>query len=418
VEWGLRDYGEETNTIWDGDLNCEHEWEVDIRKNPLDRGGKGQFDEYRHFGALMGSEITTKPIKSCFCKKCGAWYGQLGLEPTLDLYLKHILQITKELKRVLRKDGVMFWNMGDSYNGSQGHFDAKNPKAREGKLIPNWKKYPKKCLHLQNYRLILQMIDEQGWILRNVVIWHKPNHMPSSVKDRFSNAYEPVFMLVRNKRYWFDLDAVRVPSQTGNGASQGLRNKNRFGFTASPQGIPSTYNQELENHPLGKNPGDLWTIPTQPFPEAHFATYPEKLVELMVKAGCPQWVCKKCGKARERIVKRKGLPRDRNKDRDFLPNKLNKEGRSDISGEKLKKWLLDNPPKFIGWTDCGCNVGWEAGIVLDPFCGSGTTGVVAKRLGRNFIGIELNPKYVKMAKKRLNILEWENGELVKWVKPK
>jgi hypothetical protein len=204
-------------------------------------------------------------------------------------------------------------------------------------------------------------------------------------------------MLVKNKKYWFDLDAVRVPSQTGNGASQGLRNKNRFGFTAHPQGIPSTYGQELRNHPLGKNPGDVWTIPTQPFPESHFAVFPEKLIEPMIKAGCPQWICKKCGKARVRIT--------RHPEGYGGKSWHNHKGDS-VKGQriKLKEQGLKRIPYSaitIGWTNCGCNAGWQSGIVLDPFMGSGTTAVVAKKLGRNYIGIEKNPNYVKMAEKRI-----------------
>ena len=149
--------------------------------------------------------------------------GQLGLEPTLDLYLEHLLETTAELKRVLKPTGVMFWNHGDCYGGSFQNYGnrtggqrRKNTRSfnREGnpkERISPTAYYTAKCLALQNYRLILKMIDNQGWILRNTIIWHKPNHMPSSVKDRFANSYEPIFMLVKNKKYWFDLDAVRLP---------------------------------------------------------------------------------------------------------------------------------------------------------------------------------------------------------------
>jgi len=254
---------------------------------------------------------------------------EIGLEPSLDLYIEHMLQITAELKRVLKKTGIMFWNHGDNY--SQGKYAESGwHRAEKGYYnIPHFKieyklKVPQKCLVLQNFRAIIRMIDEQDWILRNIIIWHKPNHMPSSVKDRFTNAYEPVFMLVKNKEYWFDLDAVRVPQQIKNPTGHtGVRGDYRGGnYPKMPRQL----------HPLGKNPGDVWQIPTQPFPETHFATFSEKLVEPMIKAGCP--------------------PID--------------------------------------------------GIVLDPFMGSGTVGVVALRAGRRFIGIELNPEYVAMARKRLS----------------
>jgi len=181
---------------------------------------------------------------------------QIGLEPTLEEYLKKLLAVTAELKRVLKPTGVCFWNHASNYKN--------------------------KCDMLQNYRLILRMIDEQGWILRNIIIWHKPNHMPSSAKDRFTNAYEPVFMLVKSQKYWFDLDAVRIPHRTNvSGLPGHLDRKEEIdNWRSCPSGPRNL-------HPAGRNPGDVWTVPTQPFPEAHFATFPERLVEPMIKAGCP-----------------------------------------------------------------------------------------------------------------------------------
>jgi len=331
--------------------------------------------------------------------------GQIGLEPTLDLYIEHLLQITAELKRVLKPTGVMFWNHGDSYCGSQGHFDAKNPKAREGKLIPDWGDYPKKCLYLQNYRIIIHMIDEQGWILRNTIIWHKPNHMPSSVQDRFTNAYEPIFMLTKSKKYYFDLDAVRVPHKTN--AANKLRNKSKESYNNSYPGGHFSQGERPEGHPLGKNPGDLWSIPTQPFPEAHFATFPEKLVEPMIKAGCPQWICKKCGKPRERIIETVGYSYHGNKRK-----RANAPG-AEVSPKSVFNTGVIAEKTTTGWIDCGCNAGWHPGVVLDPFAGSGTTLYVARKLGRHYIGIELNPEYVKMAKKRLSVFGERLDKFVK-----
>ena len=328
------------------------------------------------------------------------WFGQLGLEPDLDLYIEHLLQITAELKRVLKPTGVMFWNHGDCYGGSAcGKGDYREDKSLQkdiyNKPSPQLQLTPK-CLALQNWRLILKMIDEQGWILRNTIIWNKPNAMPSSVKDRFANKYEPVFFLTKSQKYFFDLDAVRIPAKTKESFNYRVRDSQKKseqcpqfkatkeeierykkGQTSIPQaqaesfgsprarywrkqkfitpeqqkeipyhpsGEPSTGhgmrrppqpNQEGAFHLLGKNPGDVWTIATQPCPKeyrgVHFATFPEKLVEPMILAGCP-----------------------------------------------------------------------KEGIVLDPFCGLGTTCVVAKRLNRNYIGIEISKEYAKLAEKRIN----------------
>jgi hypothetical protein len=155
-----------------------------------------------------------------------------------------------------------------------------------------------------------------------------------------------------------------------------------------------------ENYSLGKNPGDLWTIPTQPFPEAHFAVYPEKLIIPMIKAGCPQWVCKKCGLARVRVVNKKQIPT-----RPGLKSKYDLK-QSPYQSDTLRHRVLS---KFytIGWSNCSCKLEnkWQPGIVLDPFMGSGTTGLVAKKLGRDFIGIEISEKYCEMAEKRINSIQ-------------
>jgi len=439
--WALRDYSEATNTIWGGNSNCEHEFEIIETKRPNASGGKTDF------------------AKSSFCKKCGAWYGQLGLEPTLDMYIEHMLQITAELKRVLKKTGVMFWNHGDCYGGngtsyksehySESHklrFKETNPATWYADIQKIGVK--PKCIALQNYRLILRMIDEQCWILRNVIIWHKPNVMPSSVKDRFGNKYEQVFMLTKSKKYWFDLDAVRVPHKEYKQINKwddeywwnflhGTSHTNRFykqtfeimkkwmtenncynyekfykwwceqksGKWASgnlQKGQGNKFNGELpfpkpESRLLGKNPGDVWTIPSQPFPETHFATYPEKLVEPMIKASCPRYICCACGKARVRITKTQyeiDNPNPKSNEKKSISNQ-------DTNFKTLRFAHGYAKHYTIGWTDCGCGAGWRPGIVLDPFVGSGTTMLVAEKLGRDSIGIELNPDYVKLVQNRL-----------------
>jgi len=356
--WGLRDYGEDTKTQWPDD-----------------------------------------------------WFGQLGLEPTLDMYIEHLLQVTKELKRVLKLTGVMFWNHGDCWGSSPPGNSKENieqwANKGDGLIGRKFNRYgdfkkpqsiKQKCLALQNYRLILRMIDEQGWILRNIIIWYKPNAMPSSVKDRFSNRYEPVFMLTKRKKYWFDLDVVRQKyKQTtierckypvgGYGSlvgSQEIRGASKLGARA----------MFYPEKSIGKNPGDVWAIATQPFPEAHFATFPEKLVEPMIRCACPKWICKKCGKARARITKTEYHNQKIGKTEKYNP-------KNKMLGTNVTYGRGEVERQTIGWTDCGCNAGFDAGIVLDPFAGAGTTLVVAKRLGRHYIGIEIKKEYCEMAERRL-----------------
>jgi len=365
--WGLRDYGEETAMIWDGDAECEHEWQASIKIGSRHKSGEtnpGKEAWYKNKDAISQSA-------GQFCSKCGAWYGQLGLEPTLELYLSHLLRITAELKRVLKPSGIMFWNHGDCYAVSE------------------------KCLCLQNYRLILRVVDEQNWILRNTIQWVKPNHMPSSAEDRFASSYEPVFMLVKNKKYWFDLNAVREAYAEPLNRWGGDRLKAR-GQSLWDEGTgQDTYrDRDMRPNKDGKNPGDVWTIPTQPYPGSHFATFPEKLIEPMIKAGCPAEICKKCGEARKRISETSvgNDRRTKGEDKFSIAN--------ETSGFRENNLLAQR--KTTGWTDCGCNAGFESGIVLDPFAGAGTTCVVAKKLGRHYIGIELNKSYCQMAERRID----------------
>jgi len=451
--WGLRDYGESCVQVWGGDPNCEHEWNGMgfIRKH-------GDFVPECKQATVRG--FVTKVKVGDFCVKCGAWRGQLGLEPHPQLYIEHLVEIFREVKRVLKPTGSFWLNMGDTYFGSGGNCRKypdtiskketrpapEKPITNNPKIKCNWLQPKQKLLIPERVAIALQ---EDGWILRNTIIWHKPNHMPSSVKDRFTNAYEVVFFFVKRRKYWFDLDAVRIPQKepwrsgtkirttcgtkakektkdfklTSQASKKGgwnewLVNKggvcfyNPLGknpgdvwkekkvterykeigkFVASPRGHP----QATDRHPLGKNPSDFWSIPTEPFKEAHFATFPTKLIERIIKCACPQWICRKCGHIRTRITKTEYIIDN--------PKKKTEEPKASVilsrSGWKFAHGYANH--FTIGWSNCGCNAGWKPGIVLDPFVGSGTTAYVAKKLGRDFIGFDLNLEYCEMAKKRI-----------------
>ncbi|MAG45100.1 hypothetical protein CL633_04420 [bacterium] len=351
---------------------------------------------------------------------------EIGLEPTIDEFLVKMSAITGQLKRVLKPTGVMFFNHGDCYGGqrwsnSPGTGIYGNKRIVDGNTIAPKGNVPAKCLALQNYRLIIKMIDEQGWILRNTIIWNKPNGMPSSVKDRFANKYEPVFMLVKNKKYWFDLDAVRVPHKTNEPVNytRPLKSKSRSA-TIQPRSKTSLVSYGIG----GKNPGDVWRIPTYPFSDAHFATFPPKLIEPMIKAGCPKEICQKCGEARVRVTET-NYEQAGGKGREKYDTKNQSGGMETGSckpqsmkhGRAMEERKKKNPQrdfiwrwskklnairKTIGWTKCQCkNPKYEAGICLDPFMGSGTTALVARKLGRQYLGIELSAEYLKIIKKRL-----------------
>jgi len=286
--------------------------------------------------------------------------GQLGLEPTVDEYVAGLVTVFDHLARVLKPTGSVWCNLGDSY--------SRHPRFGA----------PAKSLLLAPERVVFALID-RGWVLRNKVVWHKPNPMPHSVRDRLNTTWEYVFHFVRSNSYFYDLDAIRMPHSSQR---RGLtRPENRAKAKAGPAkygtsrpdwagplagsnaGLARARAEGRAGHPLGKNPGDVWVLPTAGFRGAHFAVYPERLVERPILATCPARVCVVCGAPwhQQRLVARR--------------------------------------------PSCGCSADWQPGVVLDPFMGSGTTAVVAARYDRDWIGIELNPKFRSLALSRIASLE-------------
>jgi len=336
----------------------------------------------------------------------------------------------------------MFWNHGDCYSSYLGKHAGRTTKERFGgrgdindeDRPPKPKKYPTKCLMGQNYRLILKMVDEQGWIWRNTIIWHKPNHLPSSVKDRFTSAYEPIFMLVKSKKYFFNLDAVREPLKSLKNHSFNIRVREakkghfeKIGVRASEEEMGKydnkgqlikhdiavgrignfSYADSLHEVPyniLGKNPSDVWTINTEPFPEAHFATFPTELVRRCIKCGCSEAICKKCGHIKTPIINKSPInirkhELHKGRKKDAVEGKLPEIG---IVGFKRTGVQFEWKREIKGYNDCE-HKDYEPGWVLDPFVGSGTTIKVAIEERRNVIGIEIVKDYIDMAIKRCNL---------------
>ena len=292
--------------------------------------------------------------------------GQLGLEATFEEYIDKLCTIYDEVKRVLRKDGTCWVNLGDTYSasitGNQGNnkstlMGGKKTQIQAGnraKQINN--PIPLKSLCLIPERFAIEMVN-RGWILRNVIIWHKPNPMPSSAKDRFTVDFEQVFFFTKSKRYFFEPQYephISDPSKIR--PAQGVKNV----IDKTTGRLCRFKPQEIFFNPLGRNKRCVWTIPTQPFPEAHFATYPEKLVEPMIEAGCPKFICKKCGTPRKKVYETEFRGDSNKKGARVLGNH---QGQSSLPPDIGKK---DNW-KFLGYSDCGCGKEFEPGIVLDPF---------------------------------------------------
>ncbi|GIH06640.1 methyltransferase [Rhizocola hellebori] len=268
--------------------------------------------------------------------------GQLGLEPTVHEWTQNLRQVCHEIGRVLLPTGSLWLNLGDSF--------SRHPKYGA----------PAKSLLLAPERLLLALSDD-GWLVRTKVIWHKPNAMPSSVTDRLTLTYEVIYHLVRQRTYFFDLDAIREPHRSGPSKQARTPQHHAPNFSgplaASRGGLHHLRREGLPGHPRGKNPGDCWSIATRGFRGSHFATYPAELVRRPILATCPAVVCTACG-----------------------------------AGQKVSTGALP----------CDCHAPARAGIALDAFFGTGTTGLVARQLGRDWLGIELNPDYAAMAYERLS----------------
>jgi DNA modification methylase len=359
--WGLRDYGLPP-TIWGGDSGCRHRW---------DPSGKGRL-----------------------CRRCGAWKGCLGLEPDPDLYVAHLVEVMREVRRCLRPDGTLWLNLGDSFAASPTW--GTGPDADAGpRFGPDLKT---KDLVGIPWRVAFAL-QADGWWLRAENIWNKPNAMPESVRDRPTRAHEYVFLLSRSASYFYDDFAVREPDK-GGCSGNGYARPQRLSFTdaTGPRGQAEPWVGGG-----GRNRRSVWTITTQCFRGAHFATFPEALVEVCVLAGTSPVACHRCGTPWRRIVESRRLL----------------DGKHELSGS----WAGDSDRlasgrslKATGYSHSRVSVrretlGWTSGCehddpgarctVLDPFAGSGTTGLVAARHGRDFVGAELSRRYARMARSRL-----------------
>ena len=601
---GLRDYEIEPS-IWDGNLNCEHEWDEPTIDHKYSGGQTpgytGQFkDDHTHFES-----------SSSFCSKCGAWLGTLGLEPNIELYIKHLCDIYDLAWQVLKPTGTNWVNLGDSYGsakddiyGEKHAFKGRSIVDRKD-LRPSRKaiKGFQKCLLMLPQRFAIEMIN-RGWILRNVIVWHKPNCMPSSARDRFTIDFEYIYFFVKSSKtqYWINEKTAQLVSKKPLGRKgienndwewrecfkclgTGIKHKKckhceeegwvynillqpekcqyckglgrikqdeecksckgkgikKYNFWRGRQYYFEQQREPLSNNPAtqerykykvgsqdnrkdqginlvkpgkafskyfpknleynskykksehgqtlqgfirnqsiekqreqsridaiklfpnnpkkqqkyinyihdhgylngGRNKRCVWMIPTHPNPEAHFATFPPKLVEPMILAGCPKFVCKKCGMPREKIINSISIPtRPGNKTK--YPNNIRSEtlktrNISKIKGFKYsdcgcnegfenikysKSGLNLSPTstiltkkvqekQFKGYSDCKHGNKWKSGIVLDLFTGLGTTLFEAWKSGRDFIGFEISKEYCQIAEKKLR--ECKNLRLDKFI---
>jgi DNA modification methylase len=379
--------------------------------------------------------LSTLPYQSVHCVVTSPPYfglrdyghtGQIGLESSPLEFVERLVEVFREVRRVLRDDGTLWLNLGDSYAGAgyanhkingQEWYDNANLDKRTDR-----QQSLKKACQVEGIKpkdlvgipwRVAFALQADGWYLRSDIIWHKPNPMPESVTDRPTKSHEYLFLLTKSPRYFYDAEAIKEPCSDAmyRQVKDGYNGKGTKDYAGAGVQNPSSVKSRIiaKARQLGgiltRNKRSVWTITTQSFKGAHFAVFPEKLVEPCVLAGTSEvGVCIACGAPWVRVVQKTG-GRDWHKDRmieGVLPG--------DVAGEGGNKRGRSHEP--LG-SSCSSTVDWRAtcdcpfddptaATVLDPFAGSATTGVVALKHGRNFIGIELNPEYAALAKQRLD----------------
>lgn len=395
--WGLRDYG---TAEWDGgDPECDH----DQRRRERDPESKSASNAGASRDGVAGSD---------HCRKCGARRidQQLGLEATPDEYVAKMVAVFREVRRVLRDDGTLWLNLGDSYSSggrdSYGTFSPDSKQASHAAIKssprpgnpPGLK--PKDLCGIP-WRVAFAL-QADGWYLRQDIIWAKPNPMPESVTDRCTKAHEYVFLLTKSARYYYDAEAIKEPHATPLHAPGNLPRN-----TGGGQDFGDGRESAIWGSPNGRNRRSVWTVPTAPYSEAHFATYPPKLIEPMILSGTSaKGCCAACGAPWERVVERGELVADA----DGYKPRGNKRGDAFVKNAMAPAGATKGHPNFhyerttTGWQPtCTCNAAIIPATVFDPFGGSGTTAAVALQHGRNAILCELNPEYAAMAERRIGM---------------
>lgn len=360
--------------------------------------------------------------------------GQIGLEPSPEEYLGKMVQVFREVWRVLRDDGTVWLNIGDcyassptgSFNGGGECFSGRDMSgiATSG-IIDKIKAtgLKQKDLVGMPWRLAFAL-QAEGWYLRSDIIWAKPNPMPSSVEDRPTTSKEYIFLLTKKAKYFYDGEAIREPCSDSYisdkrpiGVLRQHVNKNtkypREGQFKKPDNTSFvnhsgnfTSDGRLIGDGLTRNKRDVWTITTQARPECHFATFPDALVEPCIKAGTSErGCCSMCGAPWKRNVEISGGTIGKS----WHPHENDTET-GQIAGMSMEGYQR----KTIGWQpSCTCNAETIPCVVLDPFGGSGTVAKVARDLNRDSVLIEINPAYVEIARRKLRADEQLFADAVK-----
>lgn len=509
--YNLRHYG--TNpAIWGGVEGCDHKWGDRLERVQTGGGNEGVPEEWQR----PSREANGGGDAGQFCIKCDAWKGELGLEPDPELYTDHLVMIFDQAWRVMKPSGAVWVNLGDTINGNKsGNTDLKNSAANNDGTFKKKKVagIPTKSFCMIPETFAKKMMN-RGWSLRIKGIWHKPNAMPQSVRDRTAIDYEMVYMFVKeasklmfwyndkvglgvstkpmsrvenvdwewksiskdkiekalkkdkmpvswektedgkyrrkvslwhSMSYFFELQFEPLQESSITRAAYGNRSERDVNSAVqfeSDAPMGSRFAQPL----LGRIKRSVWSITLKGTGFEHFASYPQELVELPLFSTCPEYICKKCGTPRKQLYDeirintrpgddtgsgKSGTDGDPNQDlhnselskyRQMIVRRLkgagagsdleyHGEGQKDYEGAGVqnasdaKSSILESMSTIKrkgGLSNCNCNAGWDSGVIIDPFFGTGTTGEVALKNGRKFIGIELSEEYIGMAKQRLD----------------
>lgn len=278
--------------------------------------------------------------------------GQLGQEPNVEAYAANLRRLSRELRRVLAPHGTFFLNLGDVLSRH----------VSDGAPATSWLQAPER---------VARLMTDDGWLLRTKAIWAKSNPVPTSVRSRFSATWEYVYFFAKERGYFFDLDAVKVPVTSKRKPTIPSPRRPPLGRLAGRrEGLAILAREGRSGDRFGmKNPGDVWRLGTSAEHSGHPAVFPASLIRTPILAGCPERVCIACHRPWRRAVR-----------------------------GPLEQ---TEPVPLRPLVPCSCGAPWRPGRVLDPFMGSGTTGRVAEELGRDWIGIEISREYAEMARERI-----------------
>ena len=419
--WGLRDYG--TGTWEGGDKDCDHDSSKMEKRTRETYNNSGNYTSAFVDKVERGLDELGRVCLRCGAKRIDA---QLGSESrpdclgwargencadadwTTGCHVCRIVLVMRELRRVLRDDGTLWLNYGDTYSGGKSGRDDSGDNGRfAGPRINPTQRKPTQGLPPGNlvgvpWRVALALQADR-WILRQDIIWHKPSPMPESVTNRCTKAHEYVFLLTKSNRYYCDMEAIKErQSSAGMERAKSPRCTNRKNgldpdaAVRNPNTDEDARLRELEGN--GANKRSVWTVASQGYPGAHFATFAPRLIEPMILAGTSECgCCAKCGAPYERVVTKTTIPRTEGGDhfgRGSPPDCWN-----DVNGKlgQHREYAGNVISNLVGWRKmCGCNTDEVVpSVVLDPFVGSGTTVATALLLGRAGVGIDLSETYLR-----------------------